>query len=110
MTGEYTYDIRMLIMDLLSNFVHTIIFDLGGVYFSDGTKRAIALFSSKYGLDEQEVSDQLIGKLGSEWRMGKLNAEQFWSQFKARWKLDVPSEELSLEWFEGYELNPGTES
>jgi epoxide hydrolase-like predicted phosphatase len=97
-------------MDAQPDSIRTIIFDLGGVYFSDGTKRAINIYSSKYGLDKQEVKDQLIGKLGSDWRMGKLTAEQFWSQFKERWRLDVSSEELTGIWFEGYELNQGTES
>jgi FMN phosphatase YigB (HAD superfamily) len=92
-----------------SNAIRTIIFDLGGVYFSDGTKGAINLFSSKYGLDKEEVTDQLIGRLGSEWRMGKLTADQCWSQFKARWQLTVSSDELTRIWFEGYELNRGTE-
>jgi epoxide hydrolase-like predicted phosphatase len=89
---------------------NTAIFDLGGVLFSDGTKRAIDVFSSTYGLNKQEVADQLIGKLGSDWRAGKLTAEQFWSRFKSRWKLDANADELAHIWFDGYELNQGTEN
>src|ERR1035441_2221673 len=99
----------MAIMNTQNDAIHTVIFDLGGVYFSDGTKRAVKVLSSRFDLDEREVSDQLIGKLGSEWRMGKLTAEQFWAKFKDRWKLTVSSDELSLIWFEGYELDRGTE-
>lgn len=97
-------------MNMKRDVIRTIIFDLGGVYFSDGTKRAINIFSSEFGLDKQEVTDQLVGKSGSDWRMGRLTAEQFWSQFKDRWQLAVSSEELTRIWFEGYELNHGTES
>jgi len=92
------------------NSIGTIIFDLGGVYFSDGTKRAIRLLSSKYNLNKREVADQLSGNWGSEWRRGNLTAEQFWSKFRERWGLDVKFEELSLLWFEGYELNRGTDN
>src|ERR1041385_4785301 len=90
--------------------IHTVIFDLGGVYFSDGTKRAIEIFSTKYGLDREEVKNQLIGELGSDWRAGKLTAAQFWFEFKARCQLDASSEELTKIWFDGYELNRGTEN
>ena len=87
----------------------TIIFDLGGVYFADGTKRAIGLLSSRFDLDPRQVSDQLIGPLGSDWRVGRLTAEEFWIQFKAYWNLSVNTEELTRIWFEGYEINRATE-
>lgn len=87
----------------------TIIFDLGGVFFADGTKRAISILSSRFNLDPTQVSDQLIGPLGSDWRTGRLTAEEFWIQFKAHWKLSVDADELTRIWFEGYEIDRTTE-
>lgn len=89
--------------------IKTIIFDLGGVYFTDGTQRAIDLLSSGLNLDPTQVSDQLIGALGSDWRKGRLTAEEFWRQFKAYWNLSVDANELTRIWFEGYEINLTTE-
>jgi FMN phosphatase YigB (HAD superfamily) len=93
-----------------SDGIQTLIFDLGGVYFADGTKRAINVLSARFNLDPKQVSEQLIGKPGSDWRMGQLTGEEFWAQFKAGWSLSVSSAELARIWFEGYEIDRATEN
>lgn len=44
--------------------IKSIIFDLGGVYFTDGTSKAVKKVSQKYNLNSQEVSDFFAKKLG----------------------------------------------
>ena len=42
----------------------TIIFDLGGVYFCDGTRIAIETIATKYKIDHKAVGSVLNGALG----------------------------------------------
>jgi putative hydrolase of the HAD superfamily len=88
--------------------IKTVIFDLGGVYFSDGTKRAIRIISEQYKLSEQKVKDVLKGKLGTKYRIGELSDNEFWNEAKKYWRLEVPSEDLANIWLEGYKPIEGT--
>jgi FMN phosphatase YigB (HAD superfamily) len=81
----------------------TIIFDLGGVCFTDGTSRAITVISEKYLLDINAVSNVFCGDIGTEYRENKMTNETFWSEAKKRWKIEnVNVSELSQIWLEGY--------
>ena len=90
--------------------IKTVIFDLGGVYFTNGTKRAVKIFSSKYSLEKTEVKNVLKGDLGSQYRIGSLTTEEFWTSAKKKWNLSVSSNELSSIWLEGYEPIEGMEN
>lgn len=80
----------------------TVIFDLGGVYFTDGTKRAIGIISERYNIPIQKVKDVLKGELGTKYRIGKISAKEFWKQAKGYWGIDAPSQNLANIWLEGY--------
>lgn len=82
--------------------IKTVIFDLGGVYFTDGTKRAIEIISSKYNIPDEKVKHVLNGDLGTKYRIGNITAKEFWRQAKEFWGIEVPSDELAEIWFEGY--------
>jgi len=86
----------------------TIIFDLGGVYFTDGTKKAIDVISSKYGVQPDMVRDALKGKLGTQYRIGALTEEEFWNKAKKLMDIDAPTSELQDIWVEGYKPIEGT--
>jgi len=87
----------------------TIIFDLGGVYFTDGTKEAVAIISQKYGLSGQLVSEVFRGKLGTDYRKGIITHKQFWESAKKFWgNLDAEISVLSAIWHEGYRPITGT--
>jgi len=45
--------------------IETVIFDLGGVYFTDGTTRAIEQISATCGVPEESVGHVLMGNLGT---------------------------------------------
>ncbi len=91
------------------NNIKTIVFDLGGVYFTDGTKQAIKNISSKYNVEESKIEDVLKGYMGTLYRIGKIDANEFWNKAKRLWNLkDVDQKVLSDIWLEGYKPINGT--
>ena len=88
--------------------IKTIIFDLGGVYFTDGTKNAIDIISKKYNLDENMVADVFKGKIGTAYRENQISHSEFWKQAKEILGIDAPMEELAEIWLSGYVPINGT--
>ena len=88
--------------------IKTVIFDLGGVYFTDGTQRAIDIISNKYKLDKNIVSEVFKGEIGTKKRKNEISHEEFWRQAKAALGIDAPTEELALIWLNGYVPIEGT--
>jgi len=86
----------------------TVIFDLGGVYFSDGTRITIDTIATKYKLDRRAVEEILTGDAGNNYRLGMISAEQFWQRAKTFWNIQCSSEELSRLWCASYQPNDGT--
>lgn len=62
--------------------IKTIIFDLGGVYFTDGTQRAINIISEKYKLDKNIVADVFKGEIGTKYRKSQISNDEFWNLAK----------------------------
>jgi putative hydrolase of the HAD superfamily len=85
----------------------TIIFDLGGVYFSDGTRIAIDGISAEYRIERDLVEAIINGEPGKQYRIGKISAEQFWQQAKTSWNTEISSEKLSQIWYSSYQPNAG---
>lgn len=88
--------------------VKVIIFDLGGVLFTDGTTVFVKKIMLRYGVDEATVRDVLDGELGSSYREGKISREEFWRRAKETLGLREDMERLETEWIESYELIEGT--
>ena len=65
----------------------TVIFDLGGVYFSDGTRQAIDTIAGGYGIDRQAVASFLNGAAGASYRTGRITVDQFWQQATVLWNI-----------------------
>jgi FMN phosphatase YigB (HAD superfamily) len=86
----------------------TVIFDLGGVYFCDGTLIAIDRIASEYRIPQEAVEDILSGEAGKHYRIGMITAEQFWQRAKTSWNIQVSSAELALLWCSSYQRNDGT--
>ena len=86
----------------------TLIFDLGGVYFNDGTRLAIDIIAARYGIDRQAVTGVLNGAAGAGYRTGRITVDQFWQQAAALWHIHATTEELSTIWCESYQPNRGT--
>ena len=86
----------------------TLIFDLGGVYFNDGTRLAIDIIAARYGIDRQAVTGVLNGAAGAGYRTGRITVDQFWQQAAALWHIQASPQELSTLWCESYQPNRGT--
>ncbi len=80
----------------------TVILDLGGVYFSDGTDRAITIISDKYSLDRKNVTEIFYGEAGLLYRENKLTIDEFWGTAKKEWRIEEATDKLAQIWHEGY--------
>lgn len=86
----------------------TVIFDIGGVYFSDGTRIAIEAIAAKYEIDRNDVAGFINGEPGRKYRIGAISAEQFWRQAIRQWNIRSSAETLALIWNSSYQLDEGT--
>ena len=90
--------------------IKSVIFDLGGVYFTDGTKVAIEKISKKYNLSFKAVQEIL--KTGSEsstlYRKGEITFNEFWDKVKNLLGIKADNNELNKLWVESYEPIEGT--
>ena len=86
----------------------TVIFDIGGVYFSDGTRIAIDAIAAQYRIDRDAVAGFINGEQGREYRIGAISAEQFWRQAIGQWNIQSSAEILALIWNSSYQVDEGT--
>ena len=86
----------------------TVIFDIGGVYFCDGTQIAIGSIASRYKLKPGMVANILNGDAGEKYRTGMITAEEFWNQARQHLNIDGSPEELSAMWYQSYQPDAGT--
>ena len=94
----------------IMKMIKSIIFDLGGVYFTDGTSKAVKKVSKKYHLNSKEVQDFFGTKnnIGRLYRQGKLTSKQFWQEFQKQFKIKVDKDDLIKEWILCYKPIQGT--
>lgn len=88
--------------------VKAIIFDLGGVLFTNGTDAFVRKIMTRYSLDEITVRDVLDGALGSLYREARISREEFWRRAIEALGLRESMDQLEREWIDGYELIEGT--
>ena len=86
----------------------TVIFDIGGVYFSDGTRIAIKEIATKYEIDRDAVAGFINGEPGRAYRIGEISAEQFWRRAIRQWNIQSTVKTLALIWNLSYQLDAGT--
>lgn len=88
--------------------IKVIIFDLGGVLFTNGTKKFIQEISSKYNLDTEVVKDLMDGDVGSQYREAKISRDQFWERVLEKLNIREDTKTLENQWISGYDLIEGT--
>lgn len=88
--------------------IKAIIFDLGGVLFTNGTKKFIEVISAQYNLDKKLVKDVIDGKIGSNYREAKITRNEFWQQVLEKLNINGNIDQLEDQWINGYELIKGT--
>jgi len=78
--------------------VLTVVMDLGGVYFTDGTHIAIEKICERYGIDKEKATFALDGELGSTYRTGAISRDDFWAKARKHMETDIPAEVLESMW------------
>ena len=90
--------------------IKTVVFDLGGVYFTDGAKRFIQKMGELHGVSKEKIEEVISGELGKQYRTTEITPDIFWEKAKQHWNLEVATDELSKVWLDGYVPIEGTVS
>lgn len=85
-----------------------ILFDLGGVVFTNGTKKFMTDISARYQISSDIISNVLDGEIGTKYREGKIERNEFWELVLENLPLKESVDDLEKEWIGDYELIPGT--
>lgn len=88
--------------------IKVIIFDLGGVLFTNGTKKFVDTLSYKYHLEKQKIIEIMDGEIGSLYREAKLSRDEFWKRLVEELQIEADVDKLEDEWINGYDLIEGT--
>ena len=83
--------------------IRTIILDLGGVYFTDGSEKFMKNLSQEHSIPIEDVYEVIKGDLGKKYRSGNLPADAFWEMAKSAWNIREENTVLSRKWAECYE-------
>ena len=84
--------------------IQTIIFDLGGVVFTDGTSETIAFLCQKYNLPYEKVDEFFNGQWGSFYRTGKIDIYSFWNRIRSEFHINENVDSLANTWHSFYML------
>ncbi|MGQ9782059.1 MAG: HAD family hydrolase [Nitrososphaeria archaeon] len=89
--------------------IKAIVFDLGGVYFADGTTKALKQFEKMLRVPKGELDNFFGGQYyGRDYRLGKIDSEEFWRAVKERLNLDSEMiRTLEEIWHSSYTRNKG---
>lgn len=85
-----------------------ILFDLGGVVFTNGTKKFIEWIAEKKQADRDWVGEVVDGDLGTVYREGQITKHEYWQKLREALSLTEPAEELEERWIGFYEVIEGT--
>ncbi len=91
----------------LGGNIRTVILDLGGVCFTDGTAAFIRELNELYGISQAEADRVLRGDLGSHYREGKISSKQFWDTARQELELKDTNVDLDHLWASKYQIQPG---
>lgn len=88
--------------------INTVIFDLGGVYFTDGATKFINFLTGRYPISQKLADEVVNGDLGSRYRIGTITAKEFWREALKKWNISEDEQVLADEWQSGYVPIEGT--
>lgn len=87
--------------------VKVILFDLGGVLFTNGSKKFKEAIISRYNLDKAFV-ESVDEDIGSKYREAKITRDEFWKYFLEKLNIHERPDDLEREWISYYDLIEGT--
>jgi FMN phosphatase YigB (HAD superfamily) len=85
--------------------VETIVFDLGGVLFTEGKSVALEVLSRAYGYDPDIVLEVLTCPISRDMRKGLVSEDDFWSWVEGQVPCGYDARVIKEEWYEGYVLD-----
>ncbi|HSW97082.1 MAG TPA: HAD family phosphatase [Candidatus Saccharimonadales bacterium] len=88
--------------------IKAILFDLGGVVFTNGTKKFIDFIATTYSLDKAFVKEIIDGPTATLYREAKITRDEFWKRSLHELQIDEDIDTLEEKWIEGYEVIAGT--
>ncbi len=89
--------------------VKAVFFDLGGVLFTNGTKRFISYLVNKYAVNEEKAKRLFdVGRIPNGYREGKITRNEFWEKLTNKLQIREKTDKLEKEWVKGYQLIKGT--
>lgn len=88
--------------------IKAIIFDLGGVLFTNGTGQFIDTLVVRYHTDRDRVKNIIDGEIGTLYREAKISRDEFWNRVTTGLGIVANVDNLESEWIDGYKLIAGT--
>jgi HAD superfamily hydrolase (TIGR01509 family) len=85
--------------------IKAVIFDLGGVYFTDGFRSAIIKFHRQFGIPVKKLRLELTQGIGKEYAIGKLSRKKFWEEFTKKFSIKQSHDKLDDMWNGSYCIN-----
>ena len=85
--------------------IKSVVFDLGGVLFSEGKAVALEVLSRDHGYDPAVVREILTSPPSREMRKGLLSEEAFWAWVQGRIPGGYDARTIRDEWYAGYALD-----
>lgn len=85
--------------------IKTIVFDLGGVLFTEGKSVATKVLSRDYGYDPAVVREVLTCGRSRDMRKGLISEKAFWSWVEGEIPRDYDARAIRDEWYKGYALD-----
>lgn len=91
------------------NLIKCIIFDLGGVIFTNGTQQVISFLQEKYHINSDILKSIFYGQKSWDLRAGLITSDDFWKFIKATYSDQPFVHDLDLKqlWYDHYILNEG---
>lgn len=84
--------------------IRLILFDLGGVVFTNGTRKFVETLSGRYSLHTDDIRAVLDGDMGTRYREGTLTRDQFWYFVREKLSLTESADQLESEWISFYSV------
>ncbi len=86
--------------------IKTVVFDLGGVLFSEGKRVAQEVLGRDHGYDPAVVREVLTSAPSRDLRKGLLSDEAFWAWAQGQIPETYDARTIREAWYEGYALDP----
>lgn len=85
--------------------IKSVVFDLGGVLFTEGKSVALDVLFRDYGYDPAVVGEVLTCPRSRDMRKGLISEESFWSWVEGLIPPDYDARTIRDEWYKGYALD-----